>query len=306
MSISHIDIGLKENKKFALIAFLVDKDEFLNDINEFRNSKGIITPYNLPDIAYPEISYVVDSFKKGIITISQVRTLLQEFCLSKKIPLSALDEQLSSAYMYAEALMKKYHKNRLYLPAILASILTGKVQEADFMSTYVVSLDSNTMNESLSANLLLSEWAANKEELIAIVVSPDSTKKEVEDLFTWLQQYRFGKKKVVHNDHMAEIMKDKMSPYKSERALSEITRDREWYWQKKDDKRPVDIAISCLKKTPEYHKKARRAMKYQGTTPEEKQKRQEYEKYLRNEEDVVNKVKQAIKRYKIALKSRYT
>lgn len=227
MNIAPINIKIEEDKKFGLLSFLVDRDDFLEDIANIRERLKILTfPYDLPDLPDEKAQNIVKAFRKNLLTIGQARGILQEVCSARGIFLADFDKTLAMAFVYAEAFMKKYHKSRLYLSAILASILIGTIQEYDFLSTYRLNLDLKTLDE-------LSGELDSDEKLTAIVVNRESTINEVEDVFNSLKKYQFGTQKMGKNDPMVKFLEDELPQNKLQSTISNIKRDRKWYWMNK-------------------------------------------------------------------------
>lgn len=227
MTINPIEIQIESDRKFTLIAFLVDRDDFLKDIADIRSKLKILKiPYHFPDAPYDEAQNVIQGFRKNLVTISQAREILQEIYSDKGIFLSDLDRTLASAFVYTEGLARKYNKSRLYIPVILASILVGRVQEYDFLSTYRLDIDIETLNQ-------LKESLNDAEEITAIAVNRESAISEVEEVFNSLQKYHFGTQKIEDNDPLAKFFKDSLPKDRLQDTISNIKRDREWYWKHK-------------------------------------------------------------------------
>ncbi len=222
-----IDIKIENNRKFALVAFLVDKDDFLQDITDIRSRIKLETiPFSFPQYPYPEANRLAGFYQKGQISLNGARELLEEFCKEVGLQnLYALDKKLGTAVLFAESLTKKHRKSRLYTPAILASILTGYIEEEDFLSTQMLELNPKFLEEEL-------EKMASDKEIVTIQVTRESTKQEVQQVFDFIQKYYFKTKKTKSDDGLKNIY-EHITEIKVPDTANNIRRDREWYWMYK-------------------------------------------------------------------------
>lgn len=226
MSIPPIDIQIKDNRRFTLVAFFVDRDDFLKDIVAVRKRLKITAlPYAFPNLPYVEANNVVNYYHKGVASIYDVSECFKDICAKEHIWFTDLSRTLATAVMFSESLVRKYHKNRLYLPVVLSSLLTGVVRDADFSSTRIVTIDKK------DAQRILDEFE-NDETMIAIQVNRESKPDEVKDAFVSIQNYYFGEKKA--NADLRGLVSDNAPHNKLPDTISNIMRDRKWYWQHKD------------------------------------------------------------------------
>jgi len=223
-----IDIEIKDNRKFAEVAFLVDREDFQADIKEVRKTIELSKfPYVFPTYPYEEANKLAGFYKKGQISVSGTREMLEEFCREKGLlNLYALDKVLGAAVIFAKSLIKKYNKNRLYIPIVLASILTARIQEEDFRSTQMFEINHKVIQEELAL-------LGKNEEIVTISVNRESTAKEVQRTFDFIQKYYFKTKKTKDNDGLNNIYEDTYGGKLAD-TIPNIKRDREWYWLKKD------------------------------------------------------------------------
>ena len=224
-----IDIEIEDYRKFASVAFLVDRDDFLKDVEAVRKRiKLTKLPYTFPIYPYKEANRLVGFYKSGQISLNGTRELLEEFCKEEGLQnLYALDKTLGTAVLLAESLTKKYNKNRLYIPAILASILIAYIKEEDFLSTQMYQVNRRALQEEFSP---LEEG----EEIITIRVNRESTSKEVERVFDFIQKYYFKTKKTKDGDGLKSIYQHVYDDKPPAKAANEIRRDRDWHWLKKE------------------------------------------------------------------------
>lgn len=223
-----IDIQVEDLKKYASIAFLVDREDFSKDIEDVREKiKLHELPYIFPIFPYSEANRLVEFYKKGQISINGTREMLEEFCREENIlNLYALDNVLGSAVIFAKSLTKKYRKNRLYLPVVLASILIAQVKEEDFLSTQMFTINHKSINEELK---LLDK----DEEIVTISVNRESKSEEVKQIFDFIQKYYFKTKPSKDSDQLRSIY-DSIPDTKVPDKANNIIRDRDWYWLKKE------------------------------------------------------------------------
>lgn len=288
MSIKPIDIQIEDNKKFGLVAFLVDRKDFLEGIEYIRNRLGIKIPYVLPDFPFEEAKYIVKAYKNGLFTINEAKSALDDFCLQKKIHLSKLDKILNMASIQAEGLLKTYKKNRLYFPIMLASILVGNIHWADFSSTYMLELDPQ--NDPAEIIKIL----CSDHKKTAIVVTPESTPQEVRETFNHLRKYYFGTQKVKKDDALAQYYEEIIPKNKLPDTFTNIKKTRELYWRNKNGESYLEIALKETKAETVFNE-AKRAEKHTRDYSDEEW--QKYDNCLKYVESYTKKISRAVERY---------
>jgi len=225
-----IDIVIDNNRKFADVAFLVDRDDFLRDIEDVRRRIKLSSiPYTFPNYSYKEANRLAGFYKKGQISVNGAREMLEHFCAEiGLLNLYALDKTLGAAVIFAKSLTKKYKKNRLYIPIIVASILVAHIQEEDFRSTQVFEINRKVLKEELKE-------LQKDEKIITISVSRESTPEEVGDRFDHIKKYIFKTKPTKDSDGLSRVYNNE--PYnKLLDTANNIKRDREWYWMYQEEK----------------------------------------------------------------------
>lgn len=223
-----IDIKIENNRKFAEIAFLVDRDDFLEDIEEVRHRINLSKPpYVFPEYPYKEANRIVGFYKNQQISINGARELLEEFCSEQGLlNLYALDKALGTATIFSESLSRKYNKSRLYIPVILASILIAEIHEEDFLSTQMFEINRKVLKEEL--------YRLEKDEkIITISVSRESTPEEVKRVFNFIQRYYFKTKPSDGSDGLKNIYTEVPETKVPDEAAN-VKRDRDWYWLKRE------------------------------------------------------------------------
>lgn len=226
MSIPYIKITIKNPRRYTQVAFFVDRDDFLKDIVTVRKRLKITTlPYTFSKLPYAEANNVVDYYHRGIASIYDVSECFKDICTKEHIWLTDLSRPLATAVAFAESLLRKYNKGRLYLPVALSAILTGVIRDDDFSSTRIVTIGKK------DAQRIMDEFE-DDETIIAIQVNRESKPVEVKDVFAAIQAYYFGEKKP--NTDLVGLISDNASHDKLPDTISNIDRDRRWYWQNKN------------------------------------------------------------------------
>ena len=227
MNIKRIEISIKDNKRFGLVAFLVDRPDFLKDIQETRNLLELKSfPYTFSNFPYKAANNVANYYKKGVCSIYEVYSCFKDICKEKNILPVELDKTLASAFMLVKSLAKKYRKSGVYIPAILASVLIGEVKEGDILPTNTFVIDKQNTEE-------LDERFKGYGRSFGIIVNSESTWKEVKDAFTHIQKYQLGVKKIKNKekDTFYKIFGEELITDYLPDTVSNVKRDRDWYWQ---------------------------------------------------------------------------
>lgn len=294
MSISRIEVSIKNKKRFGLVAFLVDRPDFLADIEEARNLLELKSfPYIFPNFPFKEANTVVNYYKKGICRIYDVYSCFKDICKEKNIYLAKLDRTLASAFVLAKSLAKKYHKSGVYIPVMLSSILVGEVKEGDVLPTNTLEIGKQNIDE-------LEERFKGYGKSFEIIVNRESTLKEVKEAFNSVQKYKLGTKKIKNKDkdtfykiYREELMIDLLP---NTRSTIGIVRD--WYWRNLDGESALKIAIKD-NNGQDYYKEATDGLKHSLKLSDDKTT--EYSDYLEYIEQYEDKVEKAIARYKKTL-----
>lgn len=223
-----IILDIKDDRRFLLIALLVDRDDFREDIAEIRKKLGITSvPYVFPKYPYKLASVYVNLFKDKEACLEETIASLEDFCDENGLQnLSALDKTLGATITSADNLIKKYRKGSQYLPVVIASILIGTIHEEDFSPTQLLILDKKSLQR------LLKEAQDNEQPIIAIQVGRESDPEEVKKTFSAVSTEFFGGREIINADGTGRI--DYNPRFRTPDTISNIRRDREWYWKNKD------------------------------------------------------------------------
>lgn len=223
-----IDIKIENDQQFAEVAFLVDRDDFQADIAEIRKLLGIKHfPYTFPKYSYAEANQIANLHATGQISIDGARALLEDFCVKAGLPnLHALDTTLARAGLFAQSLAEKYKKNYLYIPVMVGAVVGNRVREEDFRSTQVLEISNQTFQEL--------GWIEKGKEIMTIRVNPESTPKEVGEVFGFIQKYYFKTRPIEEGSGLNTVYNN-LPRCRLPDSTSNIRRNRDWYWLKKDD-----------------------------------------------------------------------
>lgn len=182
IKIRPIDIKIKDNWRYGEIAFLVDRDDFLEDIIEARKRLGLST--FIPHKEILEVEWT-------------------SLSLSQADKLSPIVEKLR----------KKYKKTHHFYLVIEAAILCGVVADGDFMRTYCTIIFPGD-----------DDFFFTSEPHLAIIFTPETKLKEI--IASFKKEAAGGKK-----SYKEFVLKTKRT---TQDTISNIKRDRKWYWMKKN------------------------------------------------------------------------
>lgn len=166
IKIDPIKIEIKDNYKFGLVAFLVDKENFLQDIHIARTELNLdqLLPHDEQD----------EWEEKQLEELKKIK------------PPTIIRTQNGIAYWDPETqlekivyrLLKKYRKSERYYKVISSSILSGIVIENDFSKTAYCYIRYPNFYNPADYGLNIVE-----EPEICIVITPDTKFEELEKLY---------------------------------------------------------------------------------------------------------------------------
>lgn len=193
-----VDIKIEDKFKFGLVAFLVDRDDFLKDLERIRNHfhlKGLI-PYE------KVLDHLKEMGQKAVEPEQKTDSL--DYIQEDKTVTTIITSQEFVGVL--RLLEKKYKKNSSYDMVLARVILSGVVKDSELRETaYMQYLDEN----------VLKNFTIDGHSQISIVVSRDTRVEEVERIFNTDVQ-KFFKETLPKPD-----------------TFPNITRNRDWYWKKK-------------------------------------------------------------------------
>ncbi len=195
---------ITDNLKYARMAMLVDKEEFIISIKKTRKLLGLTKPLEY-DKAGKWLHRSNRNSSLNKMDTSNKETFRNVFRLSQSI----------------SGLKEKFHKNVNYTNAIRYAILAGKITDKEFTTTAFCT--KYPFSKKFEEAELSAEWP-----MVAIFVNPETKKEEVLSLLNTEVKKLFNK---IYNDSKLQ-----------KRASGNIKRDRDWYWLHKDGKSYQEIA----------------------------------------------------------------
>lgn len=207
MRFEPIEINIDDNRLFCIVAFLIDRSDFLEQASKLRKRFRVKSPLS----------------DKGIETMYWKEDDLNVEKLSKKYGIKSKREKgLSHLYTYTkydravDGLRRKFHKGRYFSKAITNAVLKNKITADDIgISAYVPS-----MEETYIIKL--------EDHERAIIINPDT---KLDDIIKEFKSILFTKV-IPRQGPFGSIKYDYQEIAKLPDTISNIKRDRIWYWQK--------------------------------------------------------------------------
>lgn len=193
-----IDIQIKYDEKYAAIAFLVDRPDFLRDVDSIRRKwLNNLLPYS-------RVSKWLENLGR---TAERKGKKLDSLWVKKQNGSDTIIFTDTEFVKDIDWLKKKYKKNMCYELAIAYAILSGIIGDTEFTTTvYVQYLDQD----------VIKNFVLDGHFQVSIVISPETSIEEVENIFT---------------GEIRHFLKSIEFP-KPDR-FSNIRRDRDWYCLRK-------------------------------------------------------------------------
>jgi len=215
MKIEKIDV-LTSNKKHATdIAMLVDKPEFIQEIQRLRQKWQITELYKYELLDEPVLLDMHNPLFYTGINKSKIEEKLPEF--NKDIDL----------------VLKKFNRGKNFRLVVIYSLITGSVPEGVYQSCY---FDKVVINE-------LEDMNKPERYQYVIVLSPRTEKKEVIEAYQEFKAHIKGKIDFQHSNlsmdlpqHEELIMQyhagniHDSADIDKFKTQKELNRTREWYW----------------------------------------------------------------------------
>jgi len=201
-----ININIRDLKLFADIAFAVDSPFFIKRAEVIRKRYGITSPLRKNDYHSWVIKSVIDAKSK-----KETRNLFREITEART--------DINLTVNYAEVLAK--------------AVFGCDIKEKDYKTTYLINFQDPPK--------YFHEYVP-KSELYAIVLTPQTRKKDVEKLF---RKYSDTIKTLKRDPETADIF-DRYDDFKNE-----IKRDREWYWLRQGGLKFDEIFDEWVDRCPE-------------------------------------------------------
>ncbi len=215
MKIEPVAITITDNWRYCLVAWLIDRDDFLTDLQRVRKKLGI----NEKLVDYKIAKEWFDTeFEKE----------------KKKTPIKKIPDPLigKDRYVFPKTeseklttkLLEKYHKSPLYFETVRHAIVTGVVTNKELARTafcQVLPLDYQMIDMEHGITNLVE----HDQPVMAIVISPETKLEEIVGVF---------QKEVPHLriEYVASRLKGTIMP-PDINIINNVQRDRKWYWLKK-------------------------------------------------------------------------
>ncbi len=224
-----IKIQVEDKKNYGVIAYLMDSDEFLADVQKIREKISLINlPYRFPIYNNEVVDKIVARYyeqdRKNLritLNLNHFIGYIELICKKQDLELRDIDSNLAIVTDEAKKMLIKYKKSDSFYDAIVSAILTGVVHWEDFEGTITIHLDPR----------IISSYEV-KREIYAIVVTPESTITEVEYQFKKIRR-SFDEKWSTFNELDKTISTIGEEYGKIPDTKPNINRDRKWYWMNK-------------------------------------------------------------------------
>lgn len=224
-----INIQITNDNQFLDVAFLVDRLDFLKEIEQLRNQ------YRLDKKAFPEGTNYLWELKNWGITPEleeefntkedPIQEKLQDTNYTFKLDIEA-KEVLTNELRKVERILpnlrfkqdvkeirRKFKKTPVFDKIISSVVKNGIVTDEDYVTC------------DMKIDYPEAEWIDfEKETRIVIVVNPNVKIKDIEKLLE-------EKGERIFKEYEEKILEGKINEYDTR---GNIKRDRSWYWKKKD------------------------------------------------------------------------
>ncbi|MFH1971498.1 MAG: hypothetical protein ABIJ05_03905 [Patescibacteria group bacterium] len=214
MKIEPVTIKITDNWRYCLVAWLMDRDDFLADLQKARKELGINE--KLVDYKIAKEWFKAEFEKeKGRFIFPKTK--------SEKVTAN---------------LLTKYHKSPLFFEAVRYAIVTGIVTDKEFARTAFCQVLPPDY-QMIDAEHDITNLVDHDQPVMTIVISPETKLKEVARIF---------KEEVPHlrTEYVASYLRAKQF---APDVISNVKRDRRWYWLHKQGMSYKDIFNKEGKKT---------------------------------------------------------
>ncbi len=203
MDIQRIEIDITDPKYLSRLAYLVDRDDFLDDVADIRKKIGLNVLLREDQINTWQEKEVKNGYleKDKYTNEKGVTSYYTSWLRSEKLVID---------------LLRKYKRHWEYFMPVYYAVLTGRIT-------------LQTLSNAASCGLIYPEqyyrqvMLGDKEPQLAIFLTPETTRKEVI---------------AAYDHHFRQTVDEYKSrtSYSSPKYLDTITnikRDRDWYWKHK-------------------------------------------------------------------------
>ena len=217
-----IEINIEDNYLFSRLVSLVDRDDFIQDMETIRKRK--LKLKNLYDRKFVEELYKYHyGYSLNLITKDNFAVAVKSLTKKYKCPLISpvpIGSVMTNTIHEAGDLLYKYHRNHGYLMAVVYAILCGVVNNGDY-TTNTFPLIINT--ETIKGPLFRSPF-----NYVAIAINPESSPDDVLSVFkrTYLAYF--------HKKTFPKVFKKERLRTAND-TMSKIKDFRKWYWMNYKD-----------------------------------------------------------------------
>lgn len=207
-----IDINIEDRWKYGEVAFLVDREDFLEDIAVARRLLGIRKL-----ITHTQVE-INKWFEEEINQALKAKLNKRGLDLKRKKKFSF---PVTESQKTIDRLLKKYHKPLFYSDILKSAILCGLVTDEDFsLTSYVQIIDPMEYIERYKRGEFIGY------PKIAIIISPETKPDEINELFrTGIQP------EMDYFNHNYLNSKRNLPD-----TMSNIKKVREWYWMYQNER----------------------------------------------------------------------
>lgn len=231
--------------------------------------------------AYTQLVFLVDipDFLKDVEAIRSKYKITPPFDFTRATDLESHFAKLSDRSFDSDIaeIRRKYHYPEMFDSAIRDSVLYHRI--SSFKTAYAMSFERPTFP------ILPDGINTPKDQYMTIVVTPYSTENDIKQAFK--DCCTDIRKSIEWDSPVYRVIETD--------TISNIKRDRDWYWRTLQGQRPHDIAVADNKGAA-YYLEAKKKMKFARDLPEKQST--EYNRYFKFIQDYTETVRKAIKRYK--------
>lgn len=234
MSIKPINLdGIQNDNKFRLVAFLVDRDDFLSDIEQARKLLGLSKLIPSREVHKWKTAHIkerVDIILEQIEKISFPRSITGDDYKKPPIDIKSFNQRFDGyipSDNYQAGLnyfLAKYKRPPVYLSAIEHALLSGVVTDADFKNVEIF-----ISNQQEFSDYLLYFPS------ILIYVNPNTELKEIQQVC----RERF--------DQVSQEYAKAMGIFYKASKIGDIKIIRGWYWLKIEGLTWIQIHQQAIK-----------------------------------------------------------
>ncbi|OGH29215.1 MAG: hypothetical protein A3B41_01245 [Candidatus Levybacteria bacterium RIFCSPLOWO2_01_FULL_37_26] len=240
MEMEPVDISIEDNRKYADVAFLIDKDSFLTHLQSLRNIFILPVPSNgysewidknsrreFPEDKLPMFSkWFSKVFADNEKKLRQSNDVLKwsiDYCKNEDSLFSVTDALRTASIRLCD----RYKKNTLFIPVIEAAIVKNLVEEKDYANAFLsiflpVKSEKDKQHLSFEEQLL---FQTPRSYMLAFYFTPTITNKEIQQILkTELPRMKEEYGKIAQEWGWQIIKKD---------VITNIMFYRKWYWLKK-------------------------------------------------------------------------